>query len=114
MTVAKAREAKTAAALTTVALDDEHVVRRAGCRGSLTDDGADVESQVTTRALLNAVVTAMDGLPAVQQVIVAMVFHQHLDLAAAAEAVCLTTGEARRQLEAALSEIHGAMLRQVT
>ena len=115
LTVAKAREAKAAAALTTVSLDDQDLQSGAQyAGGAVTDIGADVESQVTTRALLNAVVTAMDALPQVQAVIVALVFHQHLDIAAAAGAVHLEAADARRQLEQALCEIHQAMLRCVT
>ena len=110
LTVAKAREARAAAALTTVSLDDTLVSLE---RGSLPDERAEVESEVTVRETLAAAVAAFDALPAVPRVLLALVFHQELPLDVAAKSVHLEPAEARRQLEAAVCEIHSALLRSV-
>jgi RNA polymerase sigma factor for flagellar operon FliA len=100
-------------ALLPVSLDDHLEGGAANYGGALCDESAGTEEQVTVRETLAAAVQAMDSLPAVQRVLLALRFHQELPLDVAAKSVHLEPAEARRQLEAAVCEIHNALLRQV-
>ncbi len=102
-------------ALVPVSLDDQDVFSGAAYAGSaVADIGAGTESQAAVNDLLGAFLAAFDLLPPVQQVLLAFVFHQELDITVAAKAVYLEPAEARQQLEAAVCQLHREMLKSVS
>jgi hypothetical protein len=81
---------------------------------ALADDGASTESQAVVSGILAGFLAGFDSLPAVQQVLIAFVFHQELELDVAAKEVFLEPDEARRQLEQAVCSIHNVLLMSVS
>jgi DNA-directed RNA polymerase specialized sigma subunit len=71
---------------------------------------ADVESSVMLSTTLAAVVAEFDQLPAIQRVLLSLVYHQEMTVEAAAEATFLELAEAQRLLAAATDQIHQALL----
>jgi RNA polymerase sigma factor (sigma-70 family) len=115
LSVQKAREVLAADAARPVSLDMHSAsTGYDGGYGGIADDDADVEGQAAVSGILAGFLAAFDSLPAVQQVILALVFHQELELEVAAKEVYLEEKEARRQLEQAVCQVHGALLLAVS
>jgi hypothetical protein len=114
LTVRQVREAQAAAALRPASLDDHATGASTDTGMTLADEGADVEGQVVVSGIMSGFLRAYDSLPAIQQVLLAFVFHRELELDVAAEAVFLEPAEARRQLEAAVCAVHQGLLMSVS
>jgi hypothetical protein len=114
LSVQQIREARSAEAARPSSLDYE-TPDSSGPHEGYADrsDAADVEGQVALNGVLAGFAVAFDSLPAVQRVLLALVYHQELDITVAAKEARLEVPEARRQLEAAVCEIHSALLRAV-
>jgi RNA polymerase sigma factor (sigma-70 family) len=108
--VEQIRKAQTAEAAKPRSLDD---ILLSADRGALHDERADTESELIARETMARFMAAFDALPAVQQVLLAHVFHQELDITVAAKAVYLEPADARRQLEQAVTAVHQALLQSV-
>jgi len=113
LSVNKIREARAADAARPASLDYE--TPDGGSREGYADrsDGADVAGQAEMRDMLAGFLAMFDSLPAVQQVLLALVFHQELPLDVAAKSVHLQPAEARRLADEAVCSIHSALLRAV-
>ncbi len=112
--VGKIREAQAAEVARPVSLDDTAASADFGHQG-LADDSADgdTESAAVVRQTLASFLAAFDSLPAVQHVLLALRFHQELDITVAAKAVHLEPAEAQRLADEAVCQIHGRHRQQI-
>jgi RNA polymerase sigma factor (sigma-70 family) len=113
ITVQKAREVR-AADVRPVSLDNPAPGSEYdGDYGAIADSGPDVEAQAGMNDVLAAFMTCFDALPAIQRVLLSLTYHQEMTLEVAAKSVYLEPDEARRQLEAAVLEVHRVLLLSV-
>ena len=112
LTVEKAREARAAAALTTVSLDD-HADTGEYAGPAIRDAGPGVAEQAELNATMTHFMICFDGLPAIQQVLLSLVFHQDRTVREAAEQLGLSQGDARRLHDSAVTTVHAALYRAV-
>lgn len=94
-----------------VSLDDVVVTAE---RGQIADEQATAESQHAATEMLAAVVAAMDALPADQQVILALRWHQEIDLPVIAKQLGVSVARVKQLHDAAVTAVHQALLAAVS
>ena len=106
---AQIREALAADAVKPVSLDDNSPSADFGHQG-LADGSAGTESAAVVRETLASFVATFDALPAVQQVLLAFVYHREVPLEVAGKELGMELAEAQRLHDEGVLAIHDTLL----